>query len=725
MKVFDELRKRKVLQTAALYFAVAWGATEVLSYLIERIPIFPAWADTAIAILFVMGFPVTVFLAWMFDVGEGGVRRADPTTGLGKGVIALSVAGLLVATGALSYLIWPRVQAELGIVQAGDFGTVAVLPLENLTGDPSLGYLGVGLAEDIRQRLLAQTDLKVIGRVSMAGFSGAGTDLASIRNLLDAGHALEGILQEVAGRMQVSVSLLDTATGKQVWGNTFSTDEGGWDPLRQRIVTSLAEQLALTVRVREAENAVPAEALEAYLHGLSELNQPDIADRWFDEAVRLAPNFADAWARKALLRVDMVWKDKPIEEAWVEAEPMFRRAREIDPHNLLADIAEASLLWVTRLDPFASYEVMKRAEVRAPNHPLVLGGMATALGFTADGKKEAVAYGRRYVAQDPLSPDAHNRLGLALNFNSKMDEALRENQRAIDLDPHFKWAWDYRANWQFYKNRQADAMVTLTRRARMENPASDETLRCMFQVAGALLPDDRAIPLLQDAVRRELGMTQSHWWCSNPLELLVWRLRQAEKSVEAEAAEKELEQWQEATGATRTDDIIIAEPELYERCEDELCRLRASMGEDEFEAWLSVDPPLQYFNFSQAVDLIRALNAAERVGEGRRLAMLSAPVAREFAGPTGHPSTTIWVVKLYALSGDVETALDYAEQVGPEGFFMFGVGELHNPENELRPIRALEENPRWRAFLERCRARWMEEVEKFDRLVESGEIVMP
>ena len=292
MSVFGELRQRKVLQNAGLYFAIAWGVTEILSYLLEHIPVFPAWTETAIAILFVLGFPVTVFLSWMFDVREGGVRRADPASGLGKGVIVLSITGLLVATGALSYLIWPRVQAQQGIVAAGDLGTVAVLPFENLTGDPSLGYLGAGLAEDIRQRLLAQTDLKVIGRVSMAGFSGAGADLASIRGLLDAGHVLEGNLQQVAGQLQVSIALLDTATGKQVWGNTFRANRANFDPLRQRIVTSLAEQLALTVRVRKAEAPVPSDALEAYLHGLADLNQPNVADGWFDSCtVTAVKNF--------------------------------------------------------------------------------------------------------------------------------------------------------------------------------------------------------------------------------------------------------------------------------------------------------------------------------------------------------------------------------------------------------------------------------------------------
>ena len=335
MKIFNELKQRKVLQTAAVYFAVAWGATEILAFLIERIPIFPAWTDMAIAILFVLGFPVAVFLAWMFDMGRDGVRRADPASGLGKGVIVLSLAGLLLVTGALSYLLLPQIEAQRGLVREGDSSTIAVFPIENLTGDPSLGYLGVGLAEDIRQRLATQTDLKVVGRVSLAGFTGAGTDLAAVRNLLDAGLVLQGSLQQIAGKLQVSLALLESATGRQIWSNVFSADETGWGPLRHRITDAITEQLSLTVEARANDDVdIPEEALQAYFQGLSQLKVPEVADGFFDEAIRLAPNFADAYARKALLRFDMIWLGLQSHVAWEQAEPLIARAKKLDADNL-------------------------------------------------------------------------------------------------------------------------------------------------------------------------------------------------------------------------------------------------------------------------------------------------------------------------------------------------------------------------------------------------------
>jgi TolB-like protein len=723
MKVFNELKQRKVLQTAALYFAIAWGATEILSFLIERIPVFPAWTDTAIAILFVLGFPAAMFLAWMFDVGKDGVRRADPASGMGKGVIALSVAGLLVATGALSYLLLPKIEAERGFVAKGDFGTVAVLPFENLTGDPSLGYLGVGLAEDIRQRLSSYTDLRVIGRVSIAGFAGAGIDLASVRGLLDAGLVLEGSLQNAAGQMQVSIALLDTATGRQIWSNIFSADKTGWGPLRQRIVQSLAEQLALTVRVREVAAPIPDEALDAYLRALSELGQPEVADGWFDEAIRQAPEFSDAWARKALLRMDMIWRGMPDAQGWEEAEPLFTRAREIEPDNLLADIAEAQLQWLAKLDPIASHQVLQRTLARAPNHPLVLAGMATASRYLPGGLEDAEKYSRRYLAQDPLNPDAHNVLATALTFNHRYDEAWPHYERAIELDPGYMLVYEYKANQEYFRNSPAEALVTMTRKAQVEVTARDETERCLLYMAAGLLPVERAEPLLRDAIQRGVDKSLYHAWCSHPLETLVGVLVYAGRDEDAATVMRQLKSWVDAGGAINGLERIYLYQEAPDHCEDKLCRISESLGEEAMAAWLGPDPPLHAFSQFTALNIADALIETGRVEEGRQFAARAGAAYMELAGPEGHPTVSGPAVRLLALAGDFEAALDYAEQVGPEGFAMFG-RELGSIDSALS-IPGLTESPRWAVFTERCRARWLEEIEKFDRLVASGEIVMP
>jgi hypothetical protein len=96
-------------------------------------------------------------------------------------------------------------------------------------------------------------------------------------------------------------------------------------------------------------------------------------------------------------------------------------------------------------------------------------------------------------------------------------------------------------------------------------------------------------------------------------------------------------------------------------------------------------------------------------------------VVLEFIGSKGKPTATIHAINLLAMAGEIETALDYAEQVGPDGFVMFG-RDFSTPGGAVPELAGML---RWQAFLQRCRARWLEEVDRFDRMVASGEIVLP
>ncbi|MFB3106409.1 MAG: hypothetical protein ACE1ZA_16010, partial [Pseudomonadales bacterium] len=85
--LISELSRRRVLQVAVLYYAVAWSITEAASFLLDALPFFPAWSNTLVAILFVVGFPVAMFLAWQFDIGPDGVQRTQSKTARGRLIV--------------------------------------------------------------------------------------------------------------------------------------------------------------------------------------------------------------------------------------------------------------------------------------------------------------------------------------------------------------------------------------------------------------------------------------------------------------------------------------------------------------------------------------------------------------------------------------------------------------------------------------------------------------
>ena len=98
-----ELTRRRVLQVAIVYAAVAWSITEVLTFLLDALPIFPAWSKSLVAILFIVGFPVTMLLAWRFDIGPKGIQRtAAAATRKDRIVITLALLLLVGATGGFS-----------------------------------------------------------------------------------------------------------------------------------------------------------------------------------------------------------------------------------------------------------------------------------------------------------------------------------------------------------------------------------------------------------------------------------------------------------------------------------------------------------------------------------------------------------------------------------------------------------------------------------------------
>jgi hypothetical protein len=116
--IFGELKRRRVYQAAAIYAVVAWGLAQVVDFVAERL-FLPGWIPTLTAIIFVVGFPVAIFLSWIFDIGPGGIRRTSP--GSVRGVLSLSIAAIMLVGGsALIYsIVWPR--HDSAQVAAGEY----------------------------------------------------------------------------------------------------------------------------------------------------------------------------------------------------------------------------------------------------------------------------------------------------------------------------------------------------------------------------------------------------------------------------------------------------------------------------------------------------------------------------------------------------------------------------------------------------------------------------
>jgi TolB-like protein/Tfp pilus assembly protein PilF len=187
--------------------------------------------------------------------------------------------------------------------------SIAVLPFENLSGDPDNAYFAEGIQEEILTRLAKIADLKVISRTSTQRYQSKPRDLGEIAKQLGVTNILEGSVQKDANQVRVNVQLINAQTESHVWAETYDgnfTDILGVESeIAKRIAESL--QAKLTGREEQALTAKPTnnpEAYDAYLRGLAytlkggSSNPAKLlsAQKYLREAVHLDPKFAVAWA---------------------------------------------------------------------------------------------------------------------------------------------------------------------------------------------------------------------------------------------------------------------------------------------------------------------------------------------------------------------------------------------------------------------------------------------
>jgi len=219
---FAELRKRKVLQVAAIYGAVAWGLTEVVVTIVAQL-FLPQWVSTLAVIGFVVGFPVAMFLSWTFDITSEGIRRTDVSSRRGQASIVLSMVLLVAGTAGLFLLIKPSLQ-DAG--QRTDIpetmpNSVAVLPFENAGTNEADTYLSEGLSDELRGQLGRVAELRIAARSSSVAALERGMDAMSASASLGVAHLVEGSMRRQGNRLRVSVQLIEGRTGLAVWSDTY------------------------------------------------------------------------------------------------------------------------------------------------------------------------------------------------------------------------------------------------------------------------------------------------------------------------------------------------------------------------------------------------------------------------------------------------------------------------------------------------------------------------
>ena len=407
MPFLKELRRRRVTQVAIAYGVVAWAITEVLATVLPALGL-PEWTITFIIVCLLVGFPIAMVLAWIFDVGPGGIERTEPAaadTAVRNRYRTLFALLTLTAMAGLGYLLYVR-----GVnpsIAAGPRDSIAVLPFVNLSGDPSQEYFSDGVSEELLNLLVDVPGLKVAARTSSFAYKGQNVDVREVARELGVETVLEGSVRQADGRVRITAQLIDAATGFHLWSETYDAEMSDIFSVQDEISTAIVQALKIELAGHEEATAVAqhtqpptdnVEAYQLYLQGRhfwkrrGEENVRRAIDL-YQRALGLDPAFARAHAALASALVVLPgYAGSEPDEAYEQAVSAARQALALDP-NLLggtgllgAAVGEAEIAY--EMDPTSAIIAANLAIVElAMDHPDAAqryADLALDLGLTKD-----------------------------------------------------------------------------------------------------------------------------------------------------------------------------------------------------------------------------------------------------------------------------------------------------------------------------------------------------
>jgi adenylate cyclase len=439
MAFFSELKRRRVGKVAIGYGAVAWMVTEASSVVMPALRL-PEWTVTFVVVFLMVGFPVAMIMAWVFDVGPQGIKRTAPlrdeTASMQVRLRVAYAAVVLLLMAGLGYLLYER---GLGRAIAGERrGSIAVLPFTNLSGDTAKDYFSDGMSEELLNLLARVPGLQVASRTSSFAYKGRNVDIREVGSQLGVDTVLEGSVRQAGDQVRITAQLIDTETGFHLWSDTYDRQLADifqvQDEIAGAIVDRLRIQLApedqqLAQRTRAPTQNV--EAYELYLQGRAVWKKRGEANlkraiELYQSALARDPAFARAHAALASAYVVMAGytKEQGDEKKFNPmAETSARQALVLEPnigeaHAVLAQInadrgdfldAESGFFFAISLEP----------NEPTPHH------WYSILLSRVGRLQAALTQARRAYELDPSSPILAANLGNMLLQLGQDDEALR------------------------------------------------------------------------------------------------------------------------------------------------------------------------------------------------------------------------------------------------------------------------------------------------------------
>jgi serine/threonine-protein kinase len=385
-------------------------------------------------------------------------------------ISALAVAGALIAAIVFGFRSRNAPETQPSAAARKERAMIAILPFENLSGDPSQEYFSDGLTEDTTTEFgrLSPERLGVIARTSVMRYKHARNDVRSIGRELGVDYLIEGSVRRAGNRVRVAAQLIRASDGTQVWAETYDRTLDDVLAMQSELARGVAAAVQIKVIpssvIRQAATPATDAGRDAYLRGRYHLALGTPQDRrkaveYLKQALASDPNSALVNTEMARALLSLSTLDYAPREIVPKAREAVEKALQLDD-----TVAEAHEVFGTMLLeyywnwPEAEREIRRAIELN-PNLARAHAVYATLL-ISSGRIDEGLQHSARARALDPLAPAQHRNSLLQLFVARRWNEAIDQSRKVIDLEPKYDFAWAVMGLAQLALGKNAEALAS-------------------------------------------------------------------------------------------------------------------------------------------------------------------------------------------------------------------------------------------------------------------------
>jgi TolB-like protein len=447
------------------------------------------------------------------DLRAGPIVLADARTSPNRPLRSvlwwlLGFALAMVLAASLSWVLYSRNQASSKI------RSLAVLPLESLSGDASQDYFADGMTDELIADLGQISALRVISRTSMMTYKHVHKLLPEIARELDVEAVVEGTVLRSGERVRITAQLIRMPVERHIWAQSFEGDLRDTLVLQKSVARSIAEQIQASLNQREQaalehSKVVSAQAYEAYLKGRYFWNKRTRdgltkAIEYFNRAIEKNPNYAEAYTGLGdayALSGDWEYGILSPQDAFPKAKAAVTKALALDDNLAEAHTSLAFILDLYDWDWEPAEKEYKRAIALNPGYATAHHWYAWHL-IVMGRNSEGIAELRRAESLDPLSLIISADLADALCIAHLYDESVQQSRRTLEMDPNFAIA-HYELGQAFVQKRMlSEAIEQFQRAIKLSggNEVFDANLAYAYATSGS---KEQAMKIVKDLEDRQ------------------------------------------------------------------------------------------------------------------------------------------------------------------------------------------------------------------------------